>query len=268
MSRPTFNRFLKQLRQKEDGQEKTSSTPTSNESAAKQEATSKQVEQPHAIAGEEFEVAGTKQSKPIANNAKPVASEAPNQPVATKEKVTIAPETGGKGLNQIVLSKKQFGEINSILEKLQVKTKCLAAILSDISGLVIAHKGTMNSNNYSTLSALTAANYAATNQIAELIGEHEGFKMHYHEGPEFNLYVTAAKNQFIFVIVFSKQTTFGMVRVLSSKVVNELSQVLARRDIDDDSQQEEGEVRESLNDTEFEDELTSRLDSVLFGGDQ
>jgi len=265
VSRPTFNRFLKQLTEKKDSPKETSSTAPSRKA--------------HPLAGEEFEIASPSEMQQAVSEKAPLKKQKPvplsetntaqiqaDSPKET-EKVTISAKAGGKGLNKIVLSRKQFEQINAILEKLQEKTKCTAAILSDISGLVIAHKGTMNVGSYSILSALTAANYAATNEIAGLIGESEGFKMHYHEGPELNLYVTAAKNQFIFVIVFSKETTFGMVRVLSTKVVKELTEVFSHQDNTLEEQQDGEFIRESLNDDEFEDELTSRLDSILLGGD-
>ena len=306
MSRPTFNRFLKQLTQKGDGPKveaedtpaSTTETPAVATPEVKKEEVAKEAStnesfQP-SLDGVEFEVAGKKEPT-VGKKVAPVLMEEPSAPKAVtpiqearpaavktaapknpeniqskvqedKSNVTITPNVGNKGLNKIILSKQQFEDINSTLEKLQEKTKCSAAILSDISGLIVAHKGSMNSDSFSTLSALAAANYAATSEMASLIGETEGFNMHYHEGPEYNLYVTAAQKQFIFVVVFSKDTTFGMVRVLSTKVVKELINVLSRQDqlVEDGA---EDPVKDSLNDNEFHDELTSRLDSVLFGSD-
>ncbi len=181
-----------------------------------------------------------------------------------KEKITIGDEVGNKGLGRLSLSATQFETINSILASLVVKTKCPAVILTDHSGLVIATDGSMGDENFPTLAALSAADYAATSEMSRLIGETEGFKMHYHEGPNLSVYVTGVIAQFIIVLVFNKDTTFGMVKVLSTKAVKELVQVFTEID-QSVAKRDAADMNDALNDNEFNDELTSRLDAALTG---
>ncbi len=180
------------------------------------------------------------------------------------EKITIGDEVGNKGLGRLSLSATQFETINSILAGLVVKTKCPAVILTDHSGLVIATDGSMGNENFPTLAALSAADYAATSEMSRLIGETEGFKMHYHEGPTLSVYVTGVIAQFIIVLVFNKDTTFGMVKVLSTKAVKELVQVFTEID-QSVAKKDAANMNNALNDNEFNDELTSRLDAALTG---
>jgi len=181
-----------------------------------------------------------------------------------KEKITIGDSVGNKGLGRLSLSKTQFERINGILAGLVVKMKCPAVILTDHSGLVIASDGGMGDENFPTLAALSAADYAATSEMSRLIGETEGFKMHYHEGPTLSVYVTGVIAQFIIVLVFNKDTTFGMVKVLSTKAVKELVEVFSEID-QTVAKKDAASMKGQLNDEEFTDELTSRLDSALTG---
>ena len=122
----------------------------------------------------------------------------------------------------------------------------------------------MGDENFPTLAALSAADYAATSEMSRLIGETEGFKMHYHEGPNLSVYVTGVIAQFIIVLVFNKDTTFGMVKVLSTKAVKELVQVFTEID-QSVAKRDAADMNDALNDNEFNDELTSRLDAALTG---
>ena len=174
------------------------------------------------------------------------------------------PQPGDFGLTRISLSQSQFNDINQLLADLQEKTKCPAIILTDHSGLAIAQDGTMDPSQLPTLAALSAADYAATSEMARIIGEENGFKMHYHEGPKMNVYVSGVIDKFILVIVFSKDTTFGMVKVLTNKAIVKFEEIFNRQN----SQQEQidaAQLQGTLNEDEFCDELTNRLDAALFG---
>ncbi len=174
------------------------------------------------------------------------------------------PQPGDFGLTRISLSQSQFHDINQLLAKLHEKTKCPAIILTDHSGLVIAQDGSMDTNELPTLAALSAADYAATSEMARIIGEADGFKMHYHEGPRMNVYVSGVIDKFILVIVFSKDTTFGMVKVLTNKAIKEFEEIFNRQH-NQEEQVEAAQLKGKLNEDEFCDELTSRLDAALFG---
>lgn len=169
------------------------------------------------------------------------------------------------GTKQVHLSKKQFDGIHAVLKSFYQKTKCGVVMLSDESGLALAQSGRLDSNKMALLSSLAAGNYAATVQMASLVEEESGFKKQYHEGKTESIYLTGVTDSFFLVVVFSqKRTSFGMIRVMAEKLVEELGVVLASKVDEQDQNVVIGpSASEQLEDVEFRDELSSRLDSIL-----
>ncbi len=169
------------------------------------------------------------------------------------------------GTKQVQLSKAQFEGITTVLKGFYQKTKCGVVMLSDESGLALAQSGRLDSNKMALLSTLAAGNYAATVQMAALVDEESGFEKQYHEGTTYSIYLTGVTENFFLVVVFSqKRTSFGMIRVMTEKLVEELQSVLAREADENEESVELGPaVSEQLEDLEFRDELSSRLDSIL-----
>jgi predicted regulator of Ras-like GTPase activity (Roadblock/LC7/MglB family) len=164
------------------------------------------------------------------------------------------------GTKRLSLSRTQFEQINEALRGFYQRTKCSALLLADSSGMLVAHAGTLDVGAKSLLSTLAAGNYAATNEIARLAGEASGFKVHFLEGSKNSVYVSGVDENFFLVVVFGETTTFGMVRVLTAKLSEQVHALL--------SLPIEGEVveitRREVESPEFRDELSSRLDAVLF----
>lgn len=166
------------------------------------------------------------------------------------------------GTKRIELSKSQFADINKSLQLFYKRTKCPAIIVADASGTLIAKQGSMNPNNFALLSTLAAADYAATVEMSKIIGEQDGFKVHFHEGALHNLYLTTVKDSCYLIVVFSKETTFGMVRVLASKTIEELQRAFSRDTSGEDMQEING-VQEQMGLKGFQEELSTRLDSIM-----
>ncbi|MFN8389535.1 MAG: roadblock/LC7 domain-containing protein [Bdellovibrionota bacterium] len=164
------------------------------------------------------------------------------------------------GTKRICLSRNQFEKIGEALRAFYQKSKCGAILLADSSGMLIAHSGTLDASAKALLATLAAGNYAATNEMARLVGEEAGFKVHFLEGAKNSVYVTGVDDNYFLVVVFGQTTTFGMVRLMTAKVAE---QVLAGLNLP-----AEGEVVEivkrEVESEEFRDELSSRLDAVLF----
>ena len=167
------------------------------------------------------------------------------------------------GTRQITLSEDQFREINVVLRELYQKTRCPAVILCDMSGQLIARSGTMEASNLTLISTLAAANYAATSAISKLVGEHEGFKVHFHEGETNNIYIAGLGEEHFLVIVFARTTTFGMVRVLVNQSTEKLLEIVARLVPDAPGSHASDMMKSHLQNQEFQEELSSRLDSLF-----
>ena len=174
---------------------------------------------------------------------------------------SMAAQLSADGSKRISLARSQFEEINVSLRALYQKTKCAGVLLSDISGMLVAHAGTLDDSSKTLVSSLAAGNYAATNEMAKLIGEENGFKVHFLEGQKNSFYLTGIDESSFLVVIFGGQTTFGMIRVLVAKLAEQLRTILAAP--------QQGELVEitqrQVESEDFREELSTRLDAVLFG---
>ena len=101
-----------------------------------------------------------------------------------------------------------------------------SVLLIDRSGQLIAHEGDTPEIDIISLSALTAANFGATAEIARMLGEEE-FTLLFHKGRCENVYFSAIGEHVIMVTLFDDKTSLGLVRLRINQVHAELSQVLS-----------------------------------------
>lgn len=165
------------------------------------------------------------------------------------------------GTRRLTLSKDQFTRVSAVLKGVYQRTKCTGILLADMSGLVIAHNGILHPSTVSMITAVAAGNYAATNELARLIGETNGFTMCFHEGKNNSIYLTGLDESFLLGIVFGTNQTFGMIRVLAQKAGEQLLPIL-HLPPEQGSQQVEL-VKREVDDDAFREELSSKLASLL-----
>jgi predicted regulator of Ras-like GTPase activity (Roadblock/LC7/MglB family) len=101
-----------------------------------------------------------------------------------------------------------------------------SVLLIDRSGQLIAHHGNTPGIDILSLSALTAANFGATAEIARILGEEE-FTLLFHKGRSENVYFSAVGEHVIMVTLFDDRTSLGMIRLQINKIIGELSKILS-----------------------------------------
>jgi predicted regulator of Ras-like GTPase activity (Roadblock/LC7/MglB family) len=108
-----------------------------------------------------------------------------------------------------------------------VVTSSLAhsVLLIDRSGQLIAQYGDNLEIDVLSLSALTAANFGATAEIAKILGEEE-FTLLFHKGKSENVYFTAVGEHVIMVTLFDDKTSLGLIRLRINQIADELSNAL------------------------------------------
>lgn len=164
------------------------------------------------------------------------------------------------GSTQLSLSEEQFREVDDLLGSTYRKVRCTGIGLAHSSGLLIGSYGTIEPSQLSLLSTLAAGAYAATAEMAKLINESSGFNVHLHEGQNESLYLTGVNDQFYLFVIFGRNTTFGMVRVMIAKILDRLAALLKELEASSGvtiSAEQNGEV------SEFKEELSSKLDQIL-----
>ncbi|MCK4396645.1 roadblock/LC7 domain-containing protein [candidate division WOR-3 bacterium] len=120
-----------------------------------------------------------------------------------------------------------FWEINENLEILRKESNAESVLLIDKAGQLITSAGDVRSIDMSAFASLSAADFAATSQLALLIGEAE-FKTLYHQGKKFSLYVSVVAQSVILVVIFGQKTTLGLVRLKVNNTTQKLEIIFTR----------------------------------------
>ena len=130
------------------------------------------------------------------------------------------------GSRQIILNGKQYYFIKKVLSELATKKKASAILFADMSGQLISQRGNTENMNTTVLSALAASDFAATSEMAKLVGEEAKFKLLFHEGEKRNVYLSNVGDNFFLVVVFDVSVTLGLIRIYTKKAIEDLVTVL------------------------------------------
>lgn len=123
--------------------------------------------------------------------------------------------------DRINIFEEDFWSINDALNRLLQGTHAKTILLIDREGQLITSTGDTSKMDTSSFATLSAADFAATSQLASLIGEKE-FSTLFHQGEKENIYVSLVAGRVILAVIFDKRTTLGLVRVKTKNTVSEL----------------------------------------------
>ena len=129
------------------------------------------------------------------------------------------------------LSRAQFENVSECLTYLAEKLRLSALILVNTSGQICAKKCAAKWQADTTLLAtLTANSFAATVELARLLGERTHFKMVLHEGENQNVYVSSVTSEYFLIVIFEKDVALGMVRLFTKRTIDQLLPALEQSD--------------------------------------
>jgi len=160
------------------------------------------------------------------------------------------------GSRQVILNGAQYDGITRVLSELANKTKASAILFADMSGQLISQRGNTENMNTTVLSALAASDFAATSEMAKLVGEEAKFKLLFHEGEKRNVYLSNVGDSFFLVVVFDVSVTLGLIRIYTKKAIEDLNTIL------EDDSQAAGE-EDKLIDSDFSSLLGDALDDTF-----
>lgn len=161
------------------------------------------------------------------------------------------------GSKTIVFDATQYEGVKKYLGELYSKTRAKSVLFADMAGQIIGERGDTAEMNTTVLSALAAGDFAATAEIAKLVGEGDRFKLHFHEGENRNVYLTNVGDQFFLIIIFDANVALGMVRVYTKKAVESLLAIVAAAATSEDSSMED------IMDEDFGNLLAQELDGAF-----
>lgn len=114
-------------------------------------------------------------------------------------------------------------ELERALGELVSRSEASAALIIDKAGFLIAQTGDFSEFDSTTLAALAAGTYAATQGMAFVISE-PNFSCVYQQGENFSLLVRNVDAETLVVVVFQAHVSVGAVKYFANSAVPQLSQ--------------------------------------------
>ena len=124
--------------------------------------------------------------------------------------------------SRLVFYKEDVEKIEKVLSQFLKSANAKCALLVDKDGHLVTKQGDSGTYDMDTISALVAGSFAATKQMAKLLGEEE-FSIMFHQGRKDNIQLSLVGERTILAIIFDDRTTLGMVRLYASQVSSKLA---------------------------------------------
>ncbi len=130
---------------------------------------------------------------------------------------------------RVVFYENDIQQIEKIMQKFIKLTKAKCVLLVDKDGHMITRVGGEITFDQDTISALVAGSFAATKEMARLLGENE-FSALYHQGRSDNIQLSLVGDRTILTVIFNENTTLGMIRLYVAETVRKLQELFIEAD--------------------------------------
>ncbi len=129
--------------------------------------------------------------------------------------------------SRLVFYKDDVQQIDSTLRDFLSRSKSKAAMLVDKDGHLITQEGSTERADTDTIAALVAGCFAATREMARILGEEE-FTALFHQGRKDNLQLSLVGKRTILGVLFDDTTTIGMVRLYAAETARKLTSLFKK----------------------------------------
>lgn len=140
-------------------------------------------------------------------------------------------------------------EIDTFLEL----AKAGGVLLVDRDGHMVTRRGEIQGDRVETIAALIAGSFAATKEMARLIGERE-FAIMFHQGKRDSIQLQLIGERTLMAVLFDDRTNLGMVRFYAQETASRIEAILAEIAAED---------RGSGLSEDFGDSAASALDEIF-----
>jgi predicted regulator of Ras-like GTPase activity (Roadblock/LC7/MglB family) len=128
--------------------------------------------------------------------------------------------------SNIVLHEVEYQRLHSVLKTTQSELHAHIVMLIDRAGHQIACEGPDQEIDQTALASLAAANVAATNGLAQLVGEPE-FSVLFHQGTQRSIHISEVARGFSLVLVFDQAVASGVVRWKVKRATFSLDEIMS-----------------------------------------
>jgi predicted regulator of Ras-like GTPase activity (Roadblock/LC7/MglB family) len=142
------------------------------------------------------------------------------------------------------------GELDAFLE--MSNAKC--SLLIDKEGHLVTRRGEPLNTSEDSISALIAGSFAATKEMARLLGESE-FSILFHQGARDSIQLQLIGDRTLLAVLFDDRTNLGLVRFYAQETARQLTEIF-----DDISQRPPGDSSLSQD---FSADASAALDNLF-----
>lgn len=133
--------------------------------------------------------------------------------------------------SRLIFYKDDIDQIDKVMDEFIRQSDSKCSILIDKDGHLVTKQGETTEFDPETLSALVAGSFAATREMARLLGETE-FSVLFHKGKKDHIHLSLVGNRAILATVFDDKTTIGMVQLYNqdaSKKIEKIFEISAKK---------------------------------------
>ena len=123
-----------------------------------------------------------------------------------------------------VISESVVTKVELSLQNFVDESGATFALVTDMGGNPLFSAGEQNFD-VDTLAALSAANYATTNEIASLINE-DNFSLLFHRGTKENVHFATITKDVLMIVLFKPFLSLGLLRLKIDNLQKEISVLL------------------------------------------
>ena len=120
------------------------------------------------------------------------------------------------------LIEEDIAALDAALQELLSNTDASSALVIDKGGFLITQRGDTNKLDTTTIAALAAASYAATQGIASLVDEPD-FSSIYQQGGRFSLLIQNVDQYSLLTVVFKANASVGAVKYYAMDTIKKVS---------------------------------------------
>lgn len=116
--------------------------------------------------------------------------------------------------------------IDRLLGELVSRSEASSAMIIDKAGFLITESGASSNVDTTTLAALAAGSFAATQGMASIVSE-SNFSCVYQQGETFSLIVQNIEDDTLLIVVFAAHVSVGAVKYFANATVPQIAKQLA-----------------------------------------
>ncbi len=131
--------------------------------------------------------------------------------------------------SDLIVGDEILADIRGYLTKEVLVEGISTVLLIDNAGTLICNVGNKLEMDVVALAAVAAANFAATEKIANIIGEQD-FVLLFYKGHSESFHFSRVTNEYIIVTIFNNEMSLGLLRLKITEVAQALEKKLPKRE--------------------------------------